>query len=111
MTRPPRTEPSLPEWCALGLLCEEPRHGWAIARALEPAGEIGRVYASTRPLTYRALATLKSSGLVEVKGTSASEAGPERTTLRATRRGRHAFARWRAAPVEHVRELRSELML
>jgi len=109
--RPTRTHPSLPEWAALGLLCEGPRHGWAIARELAAEGEIGRVYATTRALVYRALGQLREAGLVEEKGTAASEEGPARTTLAPTRRGRAAFRRWRDAPVEHVRDLRSELML
>jgi tRNA (adenine37-N6)-methyltransferase len=106
-----RTEPSLLEWAALGVLCEAPAHGWAVARELGPAGSIGRVHSSTRALVYRALAQLRGAGLAEVRGTAASDAGPERTTLGPTRRGRAAFAGWRAAPVEHVRDLRSELML
>jgi len=111
MARRARSEPSLPEWAALGLLCERASHGWAIAQALSPGGEIGRVYSCSRPLAYRALAQLREAGLAEVRGASASDAGPTRTTLGATRRGRSAFARWRGAPVEHVRDLRSELML
>ena len=111
MSRPPRTAPSLPEWAALGLLCEAPSHGWAIAQALAPGGEIGRVYACARPLVYRALGQLREVGLAEVRGTAASDSGPARTTLGATRRGRSTFARWRGRPVEHVRDLRSELML
>jgi tRNA-Thr(GGU) m(6)t(6)A37 methyltransferase TsaA len=111
MSRPSRTQPSLPEWAALGLLCEGPRHGWAIARELAPGGEIGRVYACTRPLVYRALGQLREAGLVEKRETSASDAGPARTTLAATRRGRSAFRTWRESAVEHVRDLRSELML
>jgi tRNA-Thr(GGU) m(6)t(6)A37 methyltransferase TsaA len=111
MSRPSRTEPSLPEWAALGLLCESPAHGWALAQALSPTGEVGRVYSCTRPLVYRALRQLREAGLAEVRGTSTSEAGPARTTLGATRRGRSAFARWRGDTIEHVRDLRSELML
>jgi tRNA-Thr(GGU) m(6)t(6)A37 methyltransferase TsaA len=111
VARPPRTEPSLAEWAALGLLCESPAHGWAIARALGPDGEIGRVHSCTRPLAYRALGQLRQAGLVEVRETRVSTTGPERTTLAATRRGRSAFARWLGRPVEHVRDLRSELML
>lgn len=111
MSRPSRTEPSLPEWAALGVLCEGPRHGWAVARELAPDGEIGRVYSCTRPLVYRALAQLRDAGLVEVRGHAASEEGPARTTLGPTRRGRAAFRRWRSAPIQHVRDLRSELML
>ncbi len=111
MSRPTRTTPSLSEWAALGLLCEAPSHGWAIAQALAPGGEIGRVYSCARPLVYRALGQLREAGLAEVRGTAASDSGPARTTLGATRRGRAAFGRWRRRPVEHVRDLRSELML
>jgi tRNA (adenine37-N6)-methyltransferase len=111
MGRRPRTEPSLPEWAALGLLCEEPAHGWAIAEELSPAGSIGGVYSCTRPLTYRALNQLREAGLAEVRGRGPSEAGPARTTLGPTRRGRSAFVRWLGTPVAHVRDLRSELML
>jgi len=111
MSRPTRDHPSLPEWAALGLLCEGPRHGWAIARELAADGELGRVYSCTRPLVYRALGQLREAGLVEEKGTSASDEGPARTTLAATRRGRAAFRKWRDSAVEHVRDLRSELML
>src|SRR5262245_52535952 len=111
MGRPRRTEPSLLEWAALGVLCEAPAHGWAVARELGPSGSVGRIHSSTRALVYRALAQLREAGLAEVRGTAASGAGPERTTLGPTRRGRAAFARWRGEPVEHVRDLRSELML
>ena len=96
MSRPTRTEPSLPEWAALGLLCESPTHGWAIAEALGPTGDIGRVYSCTRPLLYRALRQLQSDGLAEVRGTTTSDAGPARIILGATRRGRARFYRWRS---------------
>jgi tRNA (adenine37-N6)-methyltransferase len=111
MTRPPRTEPTLPEWAALGLLCEQPTHGWAIAQALRPTGEIGQVFSAKRPVVYRALAQLREAGLAEERGTTSSDVGPARTTLGPTRRGRAAFGRWRASTVDHVRDLRSELML
>jgi tRNA-Thr(GGU) m(6)t(6)A37 methyltransferase TsaA len=111
MSRPARTEPSLTEWAALGLLCERAAHGWAVAQELSHAGEVGRVYSCSRALTYRALSQLREAGLVEARGTTSSDAGPDRTTLAATRKGRAAFKRWRGSPVEHVRDLRSELML
>jgi tRNA (adenine37-N6)-methyltransferase len=111
MGRRPRTEPSLPEWAALGLLCERSAHGWAIARELGPSGSIGAVYSCTRALTYRALGQLREAGLAEVRRTAPSETGPARSTLGPTRRGRSSFARWRETPVQHVRDLRSELML
>jgi tRNA-Thr(GGU) m(6)t(6)A37 methyltransferase TsaA len=111
MGRQPRTEPSLTEWAALGVLVEKPAHGWAIAQELGPSGSIGRVFSCSRALVYRALAQLREAGLAEARGTAASGAGPARTTLGPTRRGRAAFLRWREEPVEHVRDVRSELML
>jgi tRNA-Thr(GGU) m(6)t(6)A37 methyltransferase TsaA len=111
MGRPRRTEPSLVEWAALGMLCEAPAHGWAVAQELSPTGSIGAVHTSTRALVYRALSQLRDEGLAEVRGTTPSDAGPARTTVGPTRRGRTRFARWRGEPVEHVRDLRSELML
>ena len=111
MGRLPRTEPSLTEWAALGLLCEQPAHGWAIAEQLGPSGSIGAVYSCTRALTYRALGQLREAGLAGVRATEPSDTGPARTTLGPSRRGRSAFARWRGSPVAHVRDLRSELML
>ncbi len=74
-------------------------------------GAIGRVYSCTRALAYRALRQLREAGLVEARRNDRSEKGPARTTLGPTRRGRARFVRWRARPVEHVRDLRSELML
>ena len=76
MSRPSRDAPSLPEWAALGLLCEAPSHGWAIAQSLAPDGEIGRVYSCARPLVYRALGQLRDAGLAEVRGTAASDVRP-----------------------------------
>ena len=111
MSRTPRTKPSLSEWAALGVLTESPAHGWSVARALGPTGEVGRVHTVTRPLVYRALRNLEADGWVEVKGTRASASGPEQTILRATRRGRASFTRWLGRAAEHVRDLRSELML
>jgi PadR family transcriptional regulator AphA len=39
------------------------------------------------------------------------DAGPNRTVLAATPAGRRAFRRWLHLPVEHLRDLRSELLL
>lgn len=99
------------EWAALGVLCEAPAHGWAVAQELSPSGSVGHVHSSTRALVYRALGQLRDAGLAEVRRTTASDAGPARTTLGPTRKGRSAFGRWRGSVVEHVRDLRSELML
>ena len=114
-----RDEPTAPHRAVVcpsgppsGLLCEAPRHGWAVARELAPDGEIGRVYSCTRPLVYRALAPAARGGPRRGRGDT-----PRATRGRRARRSdRPAAAGPRSAagapaPVEHVRDLRSELML
>jgi PadR family transcriptional regulator AphA len=99
------------EWASLALLAEQPAHGFAIARALAPDGDVGRVWSCSRPLVYRALERLAELSLVEQRGSEPSGEGPRRTVLGATRAGRRELERWLAEPAAHVRELRSSLML
>jgi PadR family transcriptional regulator AphA len=104
-------ELSLTEWAVLALVSERPTHGFAVSKELAPDGDLGRIWTVPRPLVYRALATLERDGLVEPLGEEASDRGPTRTRLRATRAGRAAVDRWLATPVPHVRELRTRLLL
>jgi len=99
------------EWSILGLLSEAPAHGWALASALAPDGEIGAVWALSRPLVYRALDLLEQRGLIELVGPASSTRGPSRTVFRPTRKGRAALARWLDEAVEHIRDLRPDLLL
>jgi DNA-binding PadR family transcriptional regulator len=101
----------LGEWACLGVLYPGPAHGWAVSRELLPDGAVGRVWSLSRPLTYRALEALGERGWVAAVGSEAGAAGPNRTILAVTRIGRIAFRRWVDAPVEHIRDLRSELLL
>lgn len=107
----PRDELTVGEWAVLGLLAEEPSHGFAIARAMANDGEVGKVWSVRRPLVYRAIETLAAMELVRAAGTEASTAGPQRTVLQATPTGKRAVTRWLRQPVEHVRDARSLLML
>ncbi len=111
MSRRPRVELSPTEWAALALLAERPAHGFAIARALAPGGEVGRVWSCSRPLVYRALSVLAELGLVEERRSEQGARGPRRTVLGPTRSGRRELERWLSEPVPHVRDLRSALML
>lgn len=99
------------EWAVLALLAEQPTHGFAVARAMSPDGEIGKVWSMRRPLVYRAIDVLTEAGLVRPAGTEPSSSGPQRTLVEATPEGLAALAQWLAEPVEHVRDARSLLML
>jgi DNA-binding PadR family transcriptional regulator len=102
---------SLTEWAVLGLVAEQPTHGFSIAKELAPSGDLGRIWTVPRPLVYRALATLTQRNLIEGLGAEASEHGPKRTRMRVTRAGKTAVDRWLSAPVLHVRDMRTRLLL
>lgn len=101
----------LGEWACLGIVYPAPTHGFAIAARLKPAGDIGRVWSLSRALTYRSLDQLAVRGYIEPVGEEPGIAGGNRTILAATRSGRAQLRRWLATPVEHLRDLRSELLL
>jgi PadR family transcriptional regulator AphA len=109
----PRTTQQLllGEWACLGILYTGPTHGFAIAARLKPEGDIGRVWSLSRALTYRSLDQLAVRGLVRPIGEEPGIAGGTRTILAATRTGRAQLRRWLTTPVEHLRDLRSELLL
>ena len=101
---------SLGEHAVLALLAEESRHGWAIVRELAADGELGRIWTLSRPLAYRAMDTLTARRFVRATGTEPGR-GPRRTMLTATAAGRRETDRWLGAPVEHLRDVRTELLL
>jgi DNA-binding PadR family transcriptional regulator len=104
--------PDLPltERIVLALIAEGTTHGWAVARLLEPNGEVGRVWTVRRPLVYRAIAQLLELGLLREAGDAPSERGPRRTLVRVTPAGKRLAAAWLAEPVHHVRDLRTVLL-
>ncbi len=107
----PLPAPLLGEWACLGILCDGPAHGWAVASRLRPDGDIGRIWHLSRPLTYRSLDRLTRRGWVDAVGEEPGDAGPNRTILAVTRNGRIRFRRWVRTPVPHLRDLRGELLL
>ena len=101
----------LNEWACLGLLGEREAHGFALAARLAATGDVGRVWSLSRPLTYRALDQLQARQLVTALGTEPGRAGGPRTILAPTPAGRAALERWLREPVEHLRDVRAELLL
>src|SRR5437868_14717263 len=99
------------EWAVLALLSERPSHGWAVASQLGPSGELGSVWSLGRPLVYRSIDILAERGLIEPAGHEPGLRGPNRTIYRTTCAGATALVQWLEEPVEHVREVRSLLLL
>lgn len=101
---------SLADHVVLALLGEQPRHGWALVRELAPDGPIGRVWSLSRPLTYRSLEALGTRRLVRARATVPGR-GPHRTVMAVTPAGRRRTRTWLATPVEHLRDVRTVLLL
>jgi DNA-binding PadR family transcriptional regulator len=101
---------SLAEWLVLCLVCEQPRHGFALARLLGHDGDLGRVWRIPKPVIYRAVQRLELLGLVHAAEQPSSQ-GPVRSLIHASQDGREAAAEWLTRPVCHNRDVRSELLV
>jgi DNA-binding PadR family transcriptional regulator len=101
---------ALPEWTVLGLVREQPRHGFAVAALTARDAEVGRVWQIPRPVIYRAIGRLQDAAQISTVAVE-SGAGPQRTVYAVTDAGRNAVDEWVQTPVEHVRELRSHLLM
>ena len=101
---------SLPEWLVLAVLSQQPMHGFAVAQLTAHDGELGRVWQVPKAVIYRAIGRLLDAGLVTPEGIQPG-LGPQRTVYTATPQGREAARRWLHTPVQHVRDIRSQLLL
>lgn len=111
MTRVRQPGLLLGEWACLGALAAQRAHGFAVAKRLAASGDIGRVWSLSRPLTYRALDMLVELGMIRAVAEERGAAGPNRMVLGATPKGRRALRTWLHQPVEHLRDVRGELLL
>jgi molybdopterin-binding protein len=103
-------DPSFAENVCLALITQDVAHGWAIGNLLAPDGEVGRIWSLSRPLTYRAIDGLVDKGLITRRGHAAGR-GRDRVILAATTSGRRHAKRWLDEPVQHLRDVRTELLV
>jgi DNA-binding PadR family transcriptional regulator len=102
---------SFVENLVLTLIAAGPTHGFAVARVLGREGEIGRIYEVPRPLVYRAVDRLIEGNLVRPLRVEAGDHGPPRTVVTTTAAGQRTVRKWLATPAEHVRDVRTELVV
>lgn len=110
MATRPASNLSLSDWTVLAVIAERPTHGWPIVRQLGADGPLGRIWTVARPVVYRSLTTLADRSLIEAAGEATGQ-GPRRTIFRITPAGRRQLRRWLGTPVEHVRDVRTELLV
>ena len=101
---------ALAEWTVLVLLSQRPAHGFAVSQLTAPSGELGRIWRIPRPVVYRAIGRLVEAGLITPASVEPG-LGPQRTIYSVTPQGRQAAEQWLSTPVEHVRDIRSHLLI
>jgi len=101
---------ALAEWTVLVLLSQRPAHGFAVSQLTAPDGELGRIWRIPRPVIYRAIGRLVEADLITPESVEPG-LGPQRTIYRVTAQGRLEAERWLSTPVEHVRDIRSHLLI
>lgn len=101
---------ALAEWTVLVVLSQKPAHGFAVSQLTAPEGELGRIWRIPRPIVYRAIGRLLEAGLITPEAVEPGQ-GPQRTIYTVTAPGRQAAEHWLATPVEHVRDIRSQLLI
>jgi molybdopterin-binding protein len=104
------TELPFAESVCLTLVTQGVAHGWALGTLLARDGELGRIWTLSRPLTYRAIDGLVDKGLITRTGQAAGR-GRDRVILRPTPAGRRVAKKWLDTPVEHLRDVRTELLV
>jgi DNA-binding PadR family transcriptional regulator len=102
---------SLAEWLVLCLVREDPTYGQVLVGLLARDGPLGRVWSVPKAVVYRALPRLEALGLIRTVGEQRTHLGPVRSLFEVTPAGGAAALAWLSTPVEHARDVRSELMI
>lgn len=94
----------------LALIVHSPRHGWALREELATNGELGRAWTLSKQLVYRAIDSLEESGLVK-RAAPKDGGGADRVTISPTPAGKRMAMEWLDTPVQHLRDVRTELVV
>jgi DNA-binding PadR family transcriptional regulator len=105
-----KQDAQLARYVVLALVVHTPRHGWAIHEELAQTGNIGHAWTLSRQLVYRAIDTLVEDGLVK-RATPKDGGGAEKVIISATAAGKRETTKWLDAPVTHLRDVRTELVV
>ena len=94
----------------LGLLRDEPRHGYELAREFAADTPLGEIVHLELSMLYALLKKLERDGLVR-SIMQAQGPRPPRKIFTLTDEGHDALDHWLAEPVERTRDLRLEFLL
>ncbi len=97
------------EHALLGLLREQPRHGYDLYQRLSDPAGLGLIWRLKQSQLYALLAKLEAEGYLTAT-LKPQEARPTRRIYRLTPAGRAAYLAWVRSPVPHGRQLRQEFL-
>ena len=107
---PKRSEPSTAEYAILGLLCQQPTHGYQIAQELAPNRGLGLICPLGLSNVYFLLGNMERRGLVEVDQRQ-QDTYPPKIVFKTTAAGRRAFQAWIWQPLSRLRQVRVDFPL
>jgi DNA-binding PadR family transcriptional regulator len=98
------------DYAIMGLLREQPRHGYELAEAFREGGDLGAVCGMPNNVLYAQIHRLERFRLVA--GTPEPIGRTRlRTVLRLTATGERAFLAWLDQPVGRMREVRQDFLV
>lgn len=105
-----KSPPSSAEYAILGLLNEQPRHGYHIAQEMAPERGLGLICPLGLSNVYFLLGKLERHGLIEVDRRE-EDVYPPKTVFKVTAAGRQAFESWIWKPPGRLRDVRLDFAL
>ena len=106
----PRPAPTPLQYAILGLLHDQPAHGYDRQRVFSLEGDLNGVVSVGQPALYAALKDLAARALVI--GVEARDgARPPRTVYSLTPTGESEFEEWARTPVRRLRQVRLDFLL
>ena len=101
---------SAAEYAIIGLLQQQPMHGYQIAREMAPNRGLGLICPLRLSNVYFLLGNLERRGRIAVDHRS-QDAYPPKTVYKATPAGKRAFESWLRQPPARLREVRLDFLL
>jgi PadR family transcriptional regulator AphA len=99
------------DWAVLGIVAEKPTHGYPVALLLGEGGPVGQVWTLQRSEVYASIRKLIGSELISEGPPERVRPSPARRSLTVTPAGKRLVRRWLSEPVDHIRDVRSLLLL
>jgi len=97
------------EYVLLGIIADQPTHGYEIYKAISRMQGIGLIWSIKQSQLYALLDKLENSGLISAR-VIPGDTHPNRKEYTLTETGRILFQGWVKSPVMHGRDMRQDFL-